>query len=635
MSILVRFPEYGWKTGDRPGSFTDGSVSVKTRPTPVGWMGSIFPVIWVGHYAILAICCSLQGAAMCDLDGREIVTLQNIITATIPDALALDQFVLGNDLGKAPTTVVSGNSGYDDLVFNYLKNKVVYTDLLSPLLDHLSRTGLSSDRRRKLLSLMDPESVAGDMWFAMYRQDNNFEQGSIQKAGGFKFFENLHPFVSELWTKPTPLQEKQIQWSKYLVAVITQDDLENTDSWDQSTLRFALNNWLKSDDRQRKFAVILQNKEKISAWWDYRTSTLTPSDLIEQRAPFVRTLRVEEEALSTLKDELEEYFSNPPAPPLSSILILGNPELSAPEQAASNSADDNLVYADLFGRNNERVKYWRDGWGAAQRLDGDEREAFVNSSPILVRSSAESQTAIASLKGSMIGPLIRALGHDIDDPNTWANTISKFRKVYWRREGVWLDANDINKLVEKAWLGTPDQIAKQLAQLAGFPEAREQKLRIRFEDLPDSEPKRELLTHHLRVLRGNLLPDVDSDDTVPVMLNILDKSVKNFLKYELNIVAAHDQRAKPGDTNGTIKHFEQWDSIIDRLVDHYFPVNRPKIMRIAVLMQNYHFEGTNFGEYSSVRRWNLLRPNTDGPYIGFDQRDLENLQNVASDMLTH
>ncbi len=171
--------------------------------------------------------------------------------------------------------------------------------------------------------------------------------------------------------------------------------------------------------------------------------------------------------------------------------------------------------------------------------------------PIFVRSASDKNMTVAGLKDGLIFPLMNALGYgDEDLVSIWRDIVGKFQRVYWRSEGEWWDGGEINHKVECAWTGSSEDVGAKLAKLAGFDEFFESKLRTRFENLPDSDPNRELLSTNLQEL-GKTVVKQGEYETVAVSLDSLDESVKRFNRAQLNIVAAHDQ--EQGRATGSIR----------------------------------------------------------------------------------
>lgn len=573
-------------------------------------------------------------AGVSELSGSEKKSVRDLIAQVFPNLDRFSMFLSDQDFAPLPGDVVAPNLPYDDALYDYIVETVVPQALMEKLL------GILATKQRittKIQALMDPVEIDEDKWFRVFTKgDIAFKYCSDD--GVFDYFAKYHPFTGDLWTKVTERKMDQIQLSKHFLAVLTPPDVENLESTEDSVFEFAFKDWLASRAgaaESRKRFMILYEREEVANWWNkWKERHRANHPTLDDEPVFIREIKNDPTDHANVRAELERFLKAPdePQPKLSNVLLLGNPVANG----APARPNDVALYQFLGGAKSGRVKYWEDGWGESIRLEKDAREELYKYPPIFVRSAADRNTTIAGLKDGMIFPLMNALGYSNDDLLTiWRDIVGKFRRVYWRSEGEWWDGTEINQNIENAWSGSIEDIAAKLAKLAGLDALSESKLRTRFENLPDSDPNRALLSNNLQEL-GKTVVQQGEYDTVAVSLDSLDESVSRFDRAQLNIVAAHDQRTRPGDRQHTINHFEDWDTRIDRLVSEYFPDREPKIFRIAVLFQNFDkFDGLKFDEGLSVRRWNLLKIKSDNNRIDFNRNDMNHLIDAARDLMQH
>ncbi len=574
---------------------------------------------------------------MSDLSGSEKKLLRSAIGQAFPNLSLLSMFLSDQDFAPLPTVVVNTEQPYDEALQDYIVNTVIPQDLLGKLLK------LLATRRRictQIQSLMDPVDVDEPQWFRIYKQGEvAFKYCDDEHV--FDYFAKYHPFTADLWSKVSELKMEQISQSKCFLAVVTPFDLDDTDAAEGTTFAYAFEDWLKSREgpaETRKKFMLLYEKEEVLNWWNkWKERYRAKNPAFNDRPTFVRELRNDQADRANAKVELERFLSLGEADDQvveSSVLVLGSPTPNA--NGAGSQSGDVELFNYLRRYNPERVQHWEDGWSVTRKLTEPQRTELFKYPPIFVRSASDKNTTVAGLKDGLIFPLMNALGYgDEDLVSIWRDIVGKFQRVYWRPEGEWWDGSEINQKVECAWTGPPEDIGAKLAKLAGFDELFESKLRTRFENLPDSDPNRQLLSTNLQEL-GKTVVKQGEYETVAVSLDSLDESVKRFNRAQLNIVAAHDQRTRPGDRQHTINHFEDWDTRIDTLVGEYFPEREPKIFRIAVLFQNFDkFDGLKFDEGLSVRRWNLLKIKREDNKLVFNPNDLNHLKDAAKDLMSH
>lgn len=575
---------------------------------------------------------------MSDLSGSEIKLLRYLIGQAFPNLNLFSIFLSDQEFSPLPATVVNLELGYEEALQEY----IVKTIIPEALMDKLLR--ILTDRKRiavQIQSLMDPVDIDKDKWFRTFTQGEVAFKYCLDE-GVFDYFVNYHPFTADLWAKVTELKMEQISQSRHFLAILTPVDLENLDSTENTVFEFAFNDWLMSRSgppEARKRFMLFYEKEEMVAWWNKwkdRYRGKYPS--IDEEPILIRELRNEPTDRANARVAIEKFLALPDEPrttsqtKLASIMLLGSPALA---NGASGQPGDLALFQFLRRFDSDRVQHWEDGWGATKRLTAPQRDELFKLSPIFVRSASDKNTTVAGLKDALMMPLLDALGYSDDNiVKIWRDVVGQFQRVYWRSEGEWWDGMECGK-VESAWTGSVEEIGAKLAELAGFGELCESKLRTRFENLPDSDPNRELLSTNLQEL-GKTVVKPGEYETVAVSLDSLEESVSRFDRAQLNIVAAHDQRTRPGDKQHTINHFEDWDTRIDRLVGEYFPDREPKIFRIAVLFQNFDkFDGLKFDEGLSVRRWNLLKVKRDNNKLDFNRNDMNHLIDAARDLMHH
>jgi hypothetical protein len=306
---------------------------------------------------------------------------------------------------------------------------------------------------------------------------------------------------------------------------------------------------------------------------------------------------------------------------------------TAAHGVSESMADDLDIGGQLRQRNPEYVELWDDGWSTTrEKLTAERRADLLKRNPIFVRPVFDPQATIATVKGALIRPLLDTLGYSAQERTRAWEEVRKYRRVFWRPDGDWIDHNDAIPGQEYALTGACRLAAERLAALAGFGSPVESVVRTRFEDLPDHDPKRRLLASKLQEL-GEIARKGE-DDTVAVSLNGLAESIQKFDRAKLNIVAAHDQRTRPGDRQDTINHFEDWDAKIEQYLKQYFPRNQPKVLRIAVLFQNVDkFDGLRFAEGLTVSRWHLLKLKGQAGSWSFDPENVRHLKDNVGILL--
>jgi len=587
---------------------------------------------------------------MSDLIGSEISFLRKTIIQAFSNLKAFSRFLRDNDFfenGVAPPeTVVSSSSGFEDAVQDYILNTIIPQGLLEEFLKVLC-----GSRRIvvKIQALMEPSKISSEKWFRLFKQDD-VAYRYCEDAHVFDYFKRFHPFTAELWSTVTDRKSQQVEHSKYFLAVITPRDLTDGDAPDCELFEFALKNWLESlaNPEASKRFMLFYEKEEVLAWWKkWREKFRENNPTFDDKSIFIRELTNEPADRAAAKIELENFLngswdegsSGTETKVPSNILVLGIPTVDTTNGRDTNSNNVKL-FKYLRKYNPKRVQHWDNDWSATKRLTASQRNELFKYPPIFVRSASDKKATVAGLKDALIIPLINALGYADEDGYTdedlvriWRDTVGKFQRVYWRPHGEWWDGGEINQKIEHAWTGSAEDIGARLAKLAGFDEVVESKIRTRFEDLPDSDPNRNMLSAGLQDLSRTVVKQGEFD-TVAVSLDGLDESVRRFGRAKLNIVAAHDQKTRPGDRQDTITHFENWDTRIDHLVGEYFPGREPKIFRIAVLFQNFDkFDGLRFDEGLSIRRWNLLKIKHENGKLVFNPGDLKHLKDAAKDMI--
>ncbi|WP_155810767.1 hypothetical protein [Phyllobacterium sp. UNC302MFCol5.2] len=574
---------------------------------------------------------------MSDLSGSEIKLLRYLIGQAFPNLNLFSIFLSDQEFLPLPATVVNPDLGYEEALQDYIVDTIIPEALMNKFLRILTT---KKRIRAQIQSLMDPVDIDSNMWLRTYMQ-GEVAFKYCDDEGVFDYFAQYHPFTAELWAKVTELKAEQISQSKYFLAIVTPVDLENLEATDGTVFDHAFNDWLKSRSgppEARKRFMLIYEKEEMGNWWNkWKDRYRAKYPAIDDEPIFLRELKNDPKDRASVRAELQAFLNlpdEPLSPKLSNVLLLGTP--STADTDPGTQAGDVALFQYLRRFNADRVQYWEDGWGDTMRMTVPQRDEFFRYPPIFTRSASERNTTVGGLKDKMIPLLMDALGYSNDDVvGIWRDSVSKFQRVYWRSAGEWWDSTEINPKTENAWKGSVEEIGAKLAKLAGFGDLCESKLRTRFENLPDSDPNRQLLSTNLQKL-GQTVVKPGEYETVAVSLDSLEESVSRFNRAQLNIVAAHDQRTRPGDKQHTINHFEDWDTRIDRLVGQYFPDREPKIFRIAVLFQNFDkFDGLKFDEGLSVRRWNLLKVRRDNNKIDFNSSDMNHLIDAAKDMMHH
>ncbi|MBY5586527.1 hypothetical protein HFO49_03365 [Rhizobium leguminosarum] len=570
---------------------------------------------------------------MMELSGSEKELLRSAIGQAFPNPKSLSMFLSGQDFTSLPDGVgVDIAQPYDLVLKDYIDNVIEPEGLMNKLLKCLvDRPRIST----QIKSLMDPVDVNKDQWFRIYKR-GEVALSYCDREQMFDFFDKYHPYTANPWSKISELKTEQISQSKSFLAIITPFDLEDIDTPDGDIFKYAFEDWLNSHcdraETPKKFMLLYERDEVLNWWnsWVEKYRGKYPS--IDDIPVFLREFRNDRADLAVLKKDLWRFLNDADPPIEANVLLLGIPTISA--GAISAKASDIELVNFLGKYNPDRVQYWEDGWAESKRMTEAERAELFLRPPIFVRSAADKHATISGLRGDLILPLARALGYaEYDVARVWRDIVGQFQRVFWRPEGEWWDGTEIDRKVECALIGAPTEIGEKLAKKAGLSELLESKLRTRFENLPDSDPNRELLSTNLQEL-GKTVVEQGEYETVAVSLDSLDDSVSRFNRSQLNIVAAHDQRTRPGDRQHTISHFEDWDSKIDALVARYFPGREPKIFRIAVLFQNFDkFDGLKFDEGLSVRRWNLLKIKRENDKFVFNPNDLSHLKQAATELL--
>jgi hypothetical protein len=465
----------------------------------------------------------------------------------------------------------------------------------------------------------------------------------------FDFFAGFHPFSADMWEEPSERQIEQMEASSHFLAVVTQDDVSQARTSDDGCFEKAFRHWVsflgRPPDERKRFAVLLFGPKAI-AWW--RDKWQVRDDLAPGRFPFydgsMSVQRIPElsHGLAAVKHTLEAFLRSPVFDGPARVVVLGEPTEAAAAAAAVSAAargveaavsDDSDIGEHIHRRNPDYVELWKSGWSIArERLSAQSRAEFLRKNPIFVRPVLDDRQTIARVRGDMIQPLIEALGYtDEERKNAWEE-IDLYRRVFWRPTGDWLDVTNAIPGREFAITGPIRSAVEQLVAIAGLGSQVESVVRTRFEDLPDQDPKRKLLANKLQELGA--VAEKTEDDTVPVSLNGLAESIKKFDRAKLNIVAAHDQRTRPGDKQDTINHFEDWDAKIEQHLQFFFPRNPPKVLRVAVLFQNVDkFDGLRFAEGLTVNRWHLLKLQGKPGSWAFDPENVNSLKDNVSFLL--
>ncbi|TRC96096.1 hypothetical protein FJV76_26035 [Mesorhizobium sp. WSM4303] len=534
------------------------------------------------------------------------------------------------------------NAPFEDIVFEYLNELDEAKSLL--FLESLAekfkqdnadiRNYLEDDPLMTVLSLLRPGDVTGPKWFRLYTPGPAYDKSV--KSGLFEFFDDYHPFSSEVWGEPSERTKEQMGASGHFVAVITQDDVDARDS-DQGAFVHAFEDWQTSADehgfRRKRFVVLLFGR-KAESWWDkrrMRDNFGTANSPFDDRSLFVLKLPDVSEDLSKEKNAITRFLSNPVVRGPFGVVVLGEPT-AASDDAAGAAADGLGLVPYLSRRNPHFVQYWQDGWASTKKLNPKDREELFKSLPIFVRPTASRDATITGIKAAMMVPLVSALGYTPEEIGTAWETVGKFRRVYWRPEGNWPDVTEAKDEIDYPFVGPLNSIGTKLLSLADFIDIQGNTISTRFEDMPADDPKRTLLSSSLQQLREDT--DQQEDDTEPVSLEILSESICKFDRAKLNIVAAHDQRAAPHDKRSTIGHFEDWDATIDQQLATFFPGREPKVLRIAVLFQNFdEFDGLRFAEGLTVNRWNLLKLRGGPGEWTFDGENVKHLKDTVVEML--
>ncbi|MEZ2331474.1 hypothetical protein AB6802_17280 [Mesorhizobium sp. RCC_202] len=582
---------------------------------------------------------------MAYLTGPELDKLRAVIippNGRFTDRTKFEMFIDGLAVGQLPGfPEIDENGGFAEFTKRYLDEveaKQAMPFLLRSLAELFQndnigmRSDLLDERLLDTWSLLKPGDVDGQTWFRSYTPGLAYDKSV--KSGLFEYFAKCHPFSCEVWGEVSDRTKEQIEQSSHFVAIMTQDDVAARVS-DQGAFVSAFEDWRKSVDehglRRKRFILLLFGPAAVSWWdkWRMRDDFATANSPFDDKSFFVLKVPDVSGDLAKEKDAINWFLTNPvPRGPFG-VVVLGEPTAAA--AAAAAPLDGFGLVAYLKKRNPVLVQYWQDGWAATKRLDPGNREQLFKSEPIFVRPTASKDATMGAIKGVLIPSLFSALGYRPDEFQTAKETAGKFKRVYWRPEGDWPDMISAED-GEYPLVGPLESIGATLLNLAGFKDIPGTTIRTRFEDLPADDPKRNLLSASLQGLRE--AAEQEEDDTVPVSLGILPESIRKFDRARLNIVAAHDQRVAPGDKQRTISHFEDWDAMIDRNLAAYFPGHEPKVLRIAVLFQNFdEFDGLRFAEGLTVRRWNLLKLRGGPGAWTFDDENVRYLKDTVDEML--
>lgn len=585
---------------------------------------------------------------MVELSPRELDGLKAIVAGgNFPEFSAVDvfdEFVLNNELPTANSVATDG--AFSEFFFRYaihVNNGGLIDKLVSAL--YLRCLERSPHKAERLMDLMDPDSVEKTKWICLGNP-----AGAIfslfDRQALFASLSDFHRFVRSASEEPSALATEQIEKSRCYFLLLTDEDVADFADESASAFALAFRDWstaLEELPEHRKRLVVFAIGQKANNWWirwkrehfldSVVDNTVKPAMLYEgsfEKIPIESELAPHQEALRAFL----QLAPSPDAQRAVRILLLGDPlalgGMPAAEGADQRLNDESLLLDYLVKRVGTSVDRWQDGWVGGDHFNTIRRTMFFQENPILVRASPEG--AASDFRNLLVRALATRLGYT--DPTAdaqWFKSIEKLRKIFWRTSSAPLGETATDFSDEIFMSGGVEDIGARLAELAGFlPHGLVAS--ARYENLRDDHPQRELLSSNLQEIRRSA---AEEGNTVAVSLDLLDDSVRRFDRAALNIIAAHDLATRARDRADTIRHFTEWEGALEKAVQKYFPGRKPKILRIAALLNNFNeFEGLKFADESPVWRWNLLKLEPGNAGYAFNAATFNNVQQLARSLLS-
>lgn len=392
-------------------------------------------------------------------------------------------------------------------------------------------------------------------------------------------------------------------------------------------LSCAIQAWRSLDASPRyRFLVFLLGKD-AQDWWKSQALECEGMQVEHfDQEPDTQAIEHTAEVFSDL-----EIAGGPGTPKAHSIIVLGEERATDPGGAGGRRAVDDLVRY-LRDRDPKRIEHWDDGW-YMKSLPVEARVRLFGSEPLFVRALLDGEQTKGSVRDRLRGALLSATGFGHLDDTAWNEHFSRLKRIYWSNgRPDWTGKDEFNEL----WLvGQAEEIGGQLAEMAGLASLAPHSMgHIRYErpDLRDKVKREKAEQLLASKLPEAIRPEGDGGtvDTVPIIEEGIEDSVRKFSPFTLNVLAVHDLETRPGDEDDAIERFSRAEDKIQTAVRAREDGQSIEIVRVAVLFNNFRtFDGVRFSQGSPVYKWNLLKCPSSDAGIELDPIDLVALRREA------
>lgn len=544
-----------------------------------------------------------------------------------------DQYNFGrfvaDELDKIFESFVNTNSPYPVQVAEFIR-EIDAEGSISVFVDRLySQLADRPDLRRELRPIIYKIRQVSK-WFCHYNEvDDNCrlfaENAVFPRLGeyGRLLQEDVRDFVKI--RKLDKAAQEEIYSARQFVALVGKYYSRSRDQ--REILTLALDTWRKLDTVPGyQFLVFLLGSD-AQDWW--KSLALDGEGIHVERLeeePGDEEVRKAEQILSSFP-ERERRVGLVRHP----VIVLGEEQAPAPGPGHDRRAVDDLV-SYLRQNDPKRVEHWGDGW-YRKNLTGAERARLFGSEPVFVRALIGDDTAKEAIRARLKGALLSATGFGHLDDGAWNEYLAQLKRVYWSAgRPNWAGMSEPNEF----WLaGQVEDIGRQLAELAGFDGAAPHSIgHIRYErpDLRDKAKREKAEQLLARELPEAVRPDGGDGtmDTVPIIEEGIEESIRKFSPSTLNVLAVHDLETRPGDEDDAIERFSRAEDKIRTVVKTIDGGQDLEIVRVAVLFNNFRtFDGVRFDQGSPVSKWNLLKCPSSDTGIELDPIDLMALKRQA------